>query len=195
MEIINNRVTHIAPCTIQTQPHYFPGVYYGSELTADCVTTSTALAGSLMSMTYFTTSLQFSIDRIGVQNTTATANPNKVIIYRDDYENTGNYLPSILEFESTPIVFPGTGFEEVVVDFTFYPGIVYWIGVINGGQTVLRRIGNAAGPTLGTSTSGGATDGSLLYSHTYANPLPTTLNQSLITYTSTNAPWVKFRAV
>jgi hypothetical protein len=175
---------------------YFTGQYYGMETTASSINSNLSLTNNLMQMTYFTTPIILEIDRIGFINNATGASNGKCFIYIDDFETTGNYLPSILEYEGTSQdLSVDTTFKEDTMSYTFYPGRVYWIGVIVSTTISIRRLTVAGSTSLGSSTGGGQPQNNISYSHTYASALPTTLTQSSLSVGSQNPPNVRFRAV
>jgi hypothetical protein len=175
---------------------YFTGQYYGMETTASSINSNTSLGSNTMIMTYFTTPIELEIDRIGFINNATGASNGKCFIYIDDFETTGNYLPSILEYEGTSKdLSVDTTFKEDTMSYTFYPGRVYWIGVLVSALIAIRRLVVGGSPSLGTSSGTANPANSLSYTHTYASALPTTLTQSSLSVTTPNPPNVRFRAV
>jgi len=196
MKIINKRINEIAPFGKFVQPFYISGLYYGPVNITDNNTTST-IPIDTMHTTYFMTSVELTIDFIGLRNAANSLSNVRIFIYRDDYENTGNYLPSVLMYES-PNISLGNNvlYKGDAINFTFYPGIVYWVGMIlQAGPLSFTAYGNGQSPNLGFPTGDTTSAYTVLtYSHTFTDPLPITLTQSSLTLDTRGMPVVSFRA-
>jgi len=200
MENINNRLTNTQPFG-RFVNFYIPGRWYGTELLNRTINSNANQAINTMLLAHFTTFTEVTIDTIAVINNSSSASAvGKIVIYRDDFENTGNYLPSVLMYESAELSYATTGAKETPANFTFYPGFIYYLGHIAGGVAVsMRRLvvamcinyGNANGQFLSTSNYR-----TFRYDHTYTNPLPTTLIQSDVTVQANINPLnIRFQVV
>lgn len=128
----------------------FSGIYYDNSFSSVAPTTVAGAADRMEICPYFA-GFNFTIDRIGVNVTTAVAGAlAKVVIYAT---STTTGAPTTLLYESASLDCSTTGMKEIAVALTFAAGIQYWIGVRHSSTATLAAIPMAGAKCLGLGTS------------------------------------------
>lgn len=149
---INSQIQLLRNMSSATAAGVFSGTYYDNSFSAGAPTTVAGVADRMEVSPYFS-GFNFTIDRIGVNVSTAVASAlAKVVIYATS-ATTG--APSALLYESASLDCSTTGTKEIAVSLTFTAGVQYWIGVRHSSTATLRAVPltNCKCLGLGLSTS------------------------------------------
>jgi hypothetical protein len=130
----------------------FSGTYYDNSFSAGAPTTIAGSADVMEVYPYFA-GFNFTIDRIGVNVSTAVASAQAKVVIYSTMVTTG--APNALLYESAALDCSTTGTKEVAASLTFSAGIQYWIGIRHSSTATLRAIPltNCKCLGLGLSTS------------------------------------------
>lgn len=132
------------------QPSYVSGQYYGIGINGTTFVDRTLAANEAI-FTYFVPHEDVTIDRLGI-NVRAVALGTLARLYIIDSD--ANNQPNAIVYTSDDISITSTGHKEVILNYTFKKGKVYWLMCQVNGTASLECIGAGGCPILGVSSGG-----------------------------------------
>lgn len=143
---LNTRITAISNFTSPNVGGIIVGNYYDSAQNSTSAVNATA-AADRVEMSPFITSNPLRIDQIGVLVNNAVASAvGKCFIYSS---STLGWPDQLLHEDSLDISFASTNYRSNTIDFTFEADRVYWLGVRNSSNPVIRHINTSSAYNFG----------------------------------------------
>lgn len=167
------------------------GRWYDGAFHAGNPSTAAGAANRFDLGPYFT-SQPMRIDRVAVAVTAAVAGSLvKIVIYDSD----ANGVPDQLIYESESLDCSSTGGKEAVVDLTFEPNRIYWVGARSNSSATIRSILATSALNFGMTSSAAST---YIYclrrTLLYATPAPQSWVYDANEAVSATTPSIRMRA-
>lgn len=170
---IDNRLSTISNFASPNAGGVVTGQYYDNSFQGAANATLAGAANRIDLAPYYT-SVDLTIDQIGVAVSTAVASAQgKVVVYSAD----ANGWADELLLETGVLDFGTTGYKSENVNLTFNRGTIYWLGVRHSSTATLRSINVSSAVNLGLTSA-------------IASNYATILRRTLTFATAATDPWV-----